>query len=111
MRPAIKQNIMSKYIDADKLIAEIERRQKIVEPHKDTFESAAACRQELIWMKEFVASLLQEQPQVADASKMERLNVDILRDWSMKFAPDIRDAIKATAYHFWDLAIYSRKEK
>ena len=45
-----------KYIDADKLIAEIERRLKILEPHKDTFESAAACRQELIWMKEFIAS-------------------------------------------------------
>ena len=49
-----------KYIDADKLIAEIERRLRIVEPHKDTFESAAACRQELIWMKDFVTSLQQE---------------------------------------------------
>lgn len=53
-----------KYIDADKLIAEIERRLKIVEPHKDTFESAAACRQELIWMKDFITSLQQEQPEI-----------------------------------------------
>lgn len=45
----------------NKLIAEIERRLKIVEPHKDTFESAAACRQELIWMKDFITSLQQEQ--------------------------------------------------
>lgn len=50
-----------KYIDSEKLIAEIERRLNIVEPHKDTFESAAACRQELIWMKDFIASLQQEQ--------------------------------------------------
>ena len=48
----------------NKLIAEIERRLNIVEPHKDTFESAAACRQELIWMKDFIASLQQEQPKV-----------------------------------------------
>lgn len=54
---------------------------------------------------------LRPQPHFADASKMEQLNVDILRDWSMKFAPDIRDAIKATAYHFWNLAINSIKEK
>lgn len=53
----------------------------------------------------------QEQPHFADASKMERLNVDDLHEWSMRFAPDIRDAIEATAYHFWDLAIYSRKEQ
>ena len=51
-----------KYIPADKLVAEIERRLKIVEPHKDTFESAAACRQELIWMKNFIDSLQQECP-------------------------------------------------
>lgn len=50
-----------KYISADKLIAEIERRLNIVEPHKDTFESAAASRQELIWMKDFITSLQQEQ--------------------------------------------------
>ena len=53
-----------KYIDSEKLIAEIERRLKIVEPHKDTFESAAACRQELIWMKDFITHLQQEQPEV-----------------------------------------------
>lgn len=50
-----------KYIDSEKLIAEIDRRLKIVEPHKNTFESAAACRQELIWMKNFIHSLQQEQ--------------------------------------------------
>lgn len=55
---------MRKYIDAEKLIAEIERRLKIVEPRKDTFESCAACRQELIWMKEHITSLQQEHPEV-----------------------------------------------
>jgi len=52
-----------KYIDAEKLIAEIERRLKILEPHKDTFESAMVCRQELIWMKDLIGSLQQEQPE------------------------------------------------
>ena len=52
---------MNKYIDAEKLIAEIERRLNIVEPYKDTFESAAACRQELIWIKDFISALQQEQ--------------------------------------------------
>ena len=52
-----------KYIDAEKLIAEIERRLKILEPHKDTFEPAMVCRQELIWMKDLIGSLQQEQPE------------------------------------------------
>ncbi len=51
-----------KYIDADKIVAEIERRINIVEPYKDTYESAAASRQELIWMKDFITPLQQEQP-------------------------------------------------
>ena len=62
-----------KYIDSEKLIAEIDRRLKIVEPHKNTFESAAACRQELIWMKGFIAYLQQEQPHFADADKTSNL--------------------------------------
>lgn len=36
---------------------EMERRIKILEPYKDTFESAAACRQELIWLKDFIDNL------------------------------------------------------
>lgn len=109
MRPATKK-IEMKYIDADKLIAEIQRHIKHYETSdRDDFKNGELyiCQEFL----SFIASLQQEQTQVADASKMERLNVDILRDWSMKFAPDIRDAIKATAYHFWDLAICSMKEE
>ena len=53
-----------------------------------------------------------EQPaQVADASKMERLNVDDLHEWSMRYAPGFREMIEATAYHFWNLAICSMKEE
>ena len=65
-----------KYIDAEKLIAEIERRLKIVEPHKHTFESAVACRQELIWMKEFITSLQQEQPECSSSL----VDVDAVRE-------------------------------
>ena len=96
------------YIPADKLIAEIERRLKIVEPHKDTFESAAACRKELIWMKEFILSLQQEQPEV-DLLKA-------LDDYYNKedFGPS--DAIeyethKDIARHFYELGLNARKEK
>ena len=41
--------------------SEIERRIGILEKHKDTHETAAACRQELIWMKSFIESLEKEQ--------------------------------------------------
>lgn len=119
MRPAKKRNIMSKYIDAEKLIAEIERRRSEAEKiFNHVFEYASSAKEISEWVSReynnilsYIISIQQEQPQVADASKMERLNVDILLDWSMRFAPDIRDAIEATAYHFWNLAINSRKEK
>lgn len=65
--------------------------------------------------KKMAAELLdlvrKEQSHFADISKMERLNVDALREWSMRFAPDIRGAIESTAYHFWNLAINAMKEQ
>lgn len=33
----------------------------------------------------------------------DELDIDTLRDWSMRFAPDIREAIEATAYHFYNI--------
>jgi hypothetical protein len=33
----------------------------------------------------------------------EELDVDTLREWSMRYAPDIRQAIESTAYHFYNL--------
>ena len=88
-----------KYINSEKLIAEIERRLKIVEPHKDTFESAAACRQELIWMKEFITSLQQEQPEVDFEVKfaefLERKDAELgAKSWS-------EDDLRELALYFY----------
>lgn len=44
----------------------------------------------------------QEQPE---------LDIDSLRDWSMRFSPGIRQEIEATAYHFWNRALNARKEE
>ena len=108
MRPAIKRNIMSKYIDAEKLIAELKRQKRELELSiQSQGDYGQSCQ---IVAYENIISLISSLQQ-EDASKMERLNVDILLDWSMRFAPDIRDAIEATAYHFWNLAINSRKEE
>ena len=93
---------MNNYIDANKLIDEIERRLKIVEPHKDTFESAAACRQELIWMKDFITSLQQEQLDGLDEAA-EEYAPDFSNDFASKAAVEaMRDAFMAGAN--WDRA-------
>ena len=58
---------MSKYIDAEKLIAELERRKKeLFEIGGDTFENRWACGS-LDSIKAFVISLQQEQPDFNDA--------------------------------------------
>lgn len=41
----------------------------------------------------------------------EKLDIDALRDWSMRFSPDIRQEIEVTAYHFWNMALNARKEE
>ena len=64
-----------KYIDADKLLAEIERREIILNKYKDSFETAACCKQELEWMKDFISSLQQEQPEV-DLEKEIKNEID-----------------------------------
>lgn len=58
---------MSKYIDADKLFAEIDRRKVILDKYKDSFETAACCKQELEWMKDFISSL-QEESEIVEFS-------------------------------------------
>ena len=52
---------MSKYIKVDKLITEIERWEIILDKYKDSFEEAACCKQELVWMKDYILSLQQER--------------------------------------------------
>ena len=39
------------------------------------------------------------------AERSDALEIDTIRDWSMRFAPDIREEIVATAYHFYNLAL------
>lgn len=42
--------------------------------------------------------------------EQSEIDIDTLREWSMRYAPDIRPAIESTAYHFWNMARYARKE-
>ena len=51
-----------KYIDAEKITAEIERRMKILNKYKGTHESAAAARQELVWLSNFIDEMKQDEP-------------------------------------------------
>ena len=53
---------MAKYINAEKLKAEIERRMKILNKYKGTHESAAAARQELVWLSNFIDKMEQDAP-------------------------------------------------
>ena len=111
---------MNKYIDAEKLIAEIEKllakakndeeksfTKKDAAGHLAAVTKTAVC----LKIKKLIATLQQEQTHFVDASKMERLNVDTLREWSMRYAPGFREMIEDTAYHFWNLAISARKEE
>ena len=99
-----------KYIETDKLIAEIERRLKIVEPHKDTFESAAACRQELIWMKDFITSLQQEQPEVDLEKELKNERTKLLDAFGPMNGEQCL-AIRNFARHFYELGLNARKEE
>ena len=115
-----------KYIDAEKLLSEIERRLNIVEPHKGTFESAAACRQELIWMKDFITSLQQAQPEMDlainlwnevenfcleyDARKDAWYNMTP-RDQKLLNNPTWLNFAMNIARHFYELGFKARKEE
>lgn len=51
-----------KYIEAERITAEIERRMKILNKYKGTHESAAAARQELVWLSNFIDKMEQDAP-------------------------------------------------
>ena len=51
-----------KYIEIGKIKAEIERRMKILNKYKGTHESAAAARQELVWLSNFIDKMEQDAP-------------------------------------------------
>ncbi len=38
-----------------------------------------------------------------------KLDSSLVNEWASHFSPEIRDSIKSTAYHFWNIAISLRK--
>lgn len=108
---------MSKYINAYRLIAEIDRRidswsirgkNSPVGQGKDTCESRVT---ELSDLRSFITSLQQEQPEV-DLEKEIGHWMDKLDDKYCILVEDysIQD-IKDTARHFYELGLNARKEK
>ena len=91
---------MNKYIEADKLIAEIERRKAILDKYKDTFDTAACCMQELEWMKTFISAHQQEQPGVDLKKELKNL---------LKSSDNGCSALDV-ARHFFELGLNARKE-
>lgn len=84
---------MNKYIDADKLISEIDNRLMSV-----NLEKLGNNGSHRVWsyndVKDIISSLQQEQPQVADASKMEKPEADLekeLNQWRHKHFKGKRD--------------------
>ena len=104
---------MSKYIPADKLIAEIERRKKeLFEIGGDTFENKWACGS-LDNIKAFVISLQQEQPEV-DLEK--EIELAIPQPYSFLEVGTFnaesvysREQMVAFARHFYELGLNNKK--
>lgn len=88
---------MGKYIDAEKLIAEIELLLKRNEPYCGN-AVADGQRQALYQMKDFITSIQQEQDHFADASKMgpdvdlEKFDKEVTKIWG-KCAADPDDSL------------------
>ena len=96
-----------KYIDAEKLIAEIERRLVKYDP---IYTSAGSELKELL---SFITSLQQEQPEVdlekafAHEYAIYHLPTFILA--SLVNGPELIDFIYKTARHFYELGLNSKK--
>ena len=94
-----------KYIDADKLLAEIERKKKqLFEIGGDMFENKWACGS-LDSIKEFVISFQQEQPGV-DLEKEATKFVQ-----SKEFIESEESPVLLIARHFYELGLNERKEE
>lgn len=100
---------MAHYIDADKLIHDLEER---IYAYSEGYADGDNCRKDAIetLLKDvkYQCSLQQEQPEV-DLEKE-------LAEW-MRYGPHtnypwctIQDAIKITAEHFYELGLNARKE-
>ena len=99
-----------KYIDADKLISEIERRKGFYERtyerlHRDDLESSTsyAIASALDELLSLIASLQQEQPEVD-------LEKEIARFALNGGTGDNTPTIGETAHHFYELGLNARKK-
>jgi hypothetical protein len=94
-----------KYIDADKLLAEIERKKKqLFEIGGDMFENKWACGS-LDSIKEFVISFQQEQPGV----DLEKEATNFVQ--SKEFIESEESPVLLIARHFYELGLNERKEE
>lgn len=113
---------MRKYIDSEKLFAEIELLLKRNEPYCGN-DVADGQRQALYQVKDFITSLQQEQDHFAEASKMES-DVDLEKAFAHEYAiyhlpnfivasivngTELIDFIYETARHFYEFGLNARK--
>ena len=118
-----KFDLAMKYIDAEKLKAEIERLQKfnssmsnnaINSNMRNFYDGEEDCCKQLL---SFIDSLQQEQPE-ADLKKEIKEWVDLMVGASFTeqggdfiSEVDYRSVIRQTALHFYELGLNTRKEK
>ena len=95
-----------KYIDAEKLIAEIERLLKCTELHRGE-AVVDGSRQTLYWIKDFITSLQQEQPEV-DLEKEIKDYLYPIGCLQVKNEPFTQ--LAKCARHFYELGLSARKE-
>ena len=92
---------MTRYIDAEKLIAE---RKRLHKAHSGKY----GCDEvglNLEYLEEFIISLQQEQPKV-DLEKEIRAEWDVIDTELLQF-----EEFKAICFHFYELGLNARKEE
>ena len=100
---------MTKYIDVEKLIAEIERRYHKAVDESKYINSAKFVRNELENLREFAYSLQQEQPEV-DFEKEIKNERTTLLDAFGPMNGEQSLAIRNFALHFYELGLKARKK-
>lgn len=110
---------MSRYIDTEILIAEIERLKERAQAERVLHPKTILSAKNYLLIKDydallsFITSLQQEQPQVADASKMEQTEVDLEKeiehtyyDGSVTDTSDMNHVdYENIARHFYELGL------
>jgi len=105
-----------KYIDSEKLIAEIERRKRFYErtqerPHQDDpeFSTSYAIASALKELRSFITTLQQEQPEVDFETEYAKFTNDP-DAMEYAFPIDLAD-YKDFARHFYELGIYEMRKR